>query len=102
MAHFILDAILSVCNHFPIGVEFDCIGSFYLLEKACFEKNITDECEKFTIQNYKKFKECHNHKPQPTPDTKKKRRKTESNVYKTTKQMHEKHIYRQFSLPIAR
>ena len=29
----------------------------------------------------------HNHKPQPTPDTKKKRKMTKTNTYKTNKQM---------------
>ena len=38
-----------------------------------------------------KSRECHNHKPQPTPDTKRKRKMTKTNAHKTNKQMHEKH-----------
>ena len=34
-------------------------------------------------------REYHSHKPQPTPDTK--RKTTKTNTYKTNKQMHEKH-----------
>ena len=30
-----------------------------------------------------KSRECHTHKPQPTPDTKRKRKMTETNMYKT-------------------
>ena len=36
-------------------------------------------------------RECHNHKPQPTPDTKRKRNMTKTNTYKTNKQLQEKH-----------
>ena len=39
-----------------------------------------------------KSKECHNDKPQPTPDTKGKRTRTEMNAYKRNKQLREKHI----------
>ena len=38
-----------------------------------------------------KSRECHNYKPQPTPDTKRKRKMTKTNAHKTNKQMHEKH-----------
>ena len=68
-----------------VSVHFICLKR-RVSRNISLVKNITDECEKFTIQNYKikkmngKFRECHNHKPQQTPDTKKKRRKTESNV----------------------
>ena len=37
---------------------------------------------------------CHNHKPQPTSDNKRKRKMTKTNTYKTNKQMHEKHTDR--------
>ena len=37
-----------------------------------------------------KARECHNHKPQPTPDTKR-RKMTKTNTYKANKQMHKKH-----------
>ena len=36
-----------------------------------------------------KSRECHSHKPQPTPDTKRKRRMTKTNMHKTNKQTHE-------------
>ena len=36
-------------------------------------------------------RECHNNKPQPTPDTKMKRQRTEINPCKINKQKHEKH-----------
>ena len=53
-------------------------------------------------QNKKKERpwECHKYKPQPMPDTKKKRKWTEFNAYKINKQMHEKHKD-QLSLPQA-
>ena len=35
--------------------------------------------------------ECNNHKLQLSPDTKRKRKMTKANTYKTNKQMHEKH-----------
>ena len=38
-----------------------------------------------------KSRECHNQKPQPTSDTKRKRKRTKHNTYKTNKQMQEKH-----------
>ena len=37
-----------------------------------------------------KSRECHNHKPQAPLDTKRKRKMTKANTYKTNKQMHEK------------
>ena len=43
-----------------------------------------------------KPRECHNHKPQPIPDT-----RTEIDACKVNKQMHEKHIDH-LSLPQAR
>ena len=36
-----------------------------------------------------KSRECHNHKPQPTPDTKRKKKMTKTNTFKTNKQMHQ-------------
>ena len=38
-----------------------------------------------------KSRECHNHNPQQTPDTKRKRKRTEINACNINKQMHEKH-----------
>ena len=48
-----------------------------------------------------KSRECHNHKPQPTPDTKRKRKMTKLNTIKTNKQTHEKHTD-QLPLPQVR
>ena len=56
----------------------------------------------FTIKKLiEKSRECHNHQPQPTTDTKRKRKGTKSNTYKTNKHMHEKHTD-QLPLPQAR
>ena len=53
-----------------------------------------------TKKNLKKSRECHYLKPEPTPDTKRKGKKTESNACKVNKQMQEKHIDRPaLSLP---
>ena len=104
MPSLVFVIISRLVSNSIVSLHFICLKR-RVSRKISLVKNITDECEKFKIQNFKKkkkkkkevngkFRECHNHKPQPTPDTKKKRRKTESNVYKTTKQMHEKHIYR--------
>ena len=38
-----------------------------------------------------KSREYHNHKQQPTPDTKRKRKMKQTNTYKTNIQMHKKH-----------
>ena len=45
-----------------------------------------------------KSREGHNHKLQAIPDTKRKRKNTESNACKINEQLHEKHTY-QLSLP---
>ena len=62
-------------------------------------------CEAFDDHEEKKFIKSpgkyHNYKPQPTPDTKRKRKMTKTNTYKTNKQMHEKHTD-QLPLPKAR
>ena len=39
-----------------------------------------------------KSRVCHNHKPQPTPDTSRKSKRTKINACKINKQMHKKHI----------
>ena len=39
-----------------------------------------------------KARECHNHKPQPTSDTKRKRKKIEIKACKINKQIHKNHI----------
>ena len=49
-----------------------------------FERLIT---EKKLIE---RSRVCYNHKPQPTPDTKRKRKMTKTNMYITNKHMHEK------------
>ena len=49
----------------------------------------------------KKVRVCHNHKPQPTLDTKRKWKRTKTYTRKTNKQMHEKHKD-QLPLPQAR
>ena len=48
-----------------------------------------------------KSDECDNHKSQPNPDTKRKRKRTKINACEINKQMHEKHID-QLSPPQAR
>ena len=57
--------------------------------------------QKWNKQKIEKSRECHDHKPQPTPDTKRKRKMTKTNLYKTNKQMREKHTD-QHPLPQAR
>ena len=37
-------------------------------------------------------RECHNHSPKTTPDTKRKRKKTKIKAWNMNKQMHEKYI----------
>ena len=58
-----------------------------------------------TVTETKKLKEksreCHNHKPLPTPDSKRKRQMIKNLTRTTNKQMHEKHT-NQLPLPQAR
>ena len=62
----------------------------YINMKSLWKKKLTE-----------KSWECHNHKPQPIPDTKRMRKWTEINTWKTNKQMHKKNIDH-LSLPQAR
>ena len=48
-----------------------------------------------------KSRECHNHKPQATPDTKRKRKNDKNQHVQNKQQMHEKHTD-QLPLPQAR
>ena len=43
-------------------------------------------------RSIEKSRESYNHKPQPNPDTKRKRKGTKTNACKINKRMHEKHI----------
>ena len=65
-------------------------------------EKISMECHNQTLQPrgrvakcikklIEKSRVCHNHKPQPILDTKKKRRRTKTYTCKTNKQMYEKH-----------
>ena len=45
-----------------------------------------------SLESKRKFRECHNYKPQPTPDTQRKRTRTKINACKINKQLNEKPI----------
>ena len=47
-----------------------------------------------------KYRECHNHKPQRNPDTKRKSKRDDIDMCRINKQMYEKHI-EQLSFPQA-
>ena len=77
---------MYACFHCEIYWMFLPLLDFkFYLQKRLIEKSI----------------ECNNHKAQPTPDTRRKRKMTKSNTYKTNKQTYEKHTD-QLPLPQAR
>ena len=75
----------------PVGETLSNIHVIYaVVESSAVNKKLKE-----------KYMECHSHKPQPIPDIKRKRKRTEINACKINKQTHEKHID-QLSLPQAR
>ena len=74
-----------------ICLNFRILGAAYIRLHARTYPNL--ETNKKLIAE--RSRECHNHKPQPTHDTKRKRKRTEIiNSCNINKQMHEKHLVR--------
>ena len=79
-----------------------CFAASFIAVSTLYPRNgIGSSASRAVIlkQLIEKPRECHNHKPQSIPDTKRKRKMTEIDACKINKQMHAKHIDQLF-LPL--